>query len=238
MPNEKLRILAFGAHPDDIEFGCGGVLLAEAERGSEIALRICSCGESGTNGTPEEREAEARVAAKVLGAAIEFLDFGGDCHLEISSANSIRVARQIRATRPDILLSPVSSTEQHPDHVIVSHLCHQAARLARYGGLEELRDLPAHAIRHYFEYAITPGAEPPNERSKVRVDISPHFARWVELMECHQTQLRTRRYLDLQMARARLLGIEAGVEYAQALWSTDDFMVESLSELPKSVRVF
>ncbi len=51
---------AVGAHPDDLEFGCGGVLLAEAARGSEISLCICSRGEAGSNGTPDEREAEAR----------------------------------------------------------------------------------------------------------------------------------------------------------------------------------
>ena len=60
MSDSKLRILGVGAHPDDLEFGCGGVLLAEAARGSEISLCICSRGEAGSNGTPNEREAEAR----------------------------------------------------------------------------------------------------------------------------------------------------------------------------------
>ena len=57
-------------------------------------------------------------------------------------------------------------------------------------------------------------------------------------MECHRTQLRTRRYIELQTARARLLGIEAGVEYAQALFPTDDLLVESLTQIPRSVRLF
>ena len=63
---------------------------------------------------------------------------------------------------------------------------------------------------------------PRRDQPTIRVDISAHFARWIELMECHQTQLRTRRYIELQTARARLLGIEAGVEHAQALYATDD----------------
>src|SRR6478672_10050818 len=82
MPDSQPTLLAVGAHPDDIEFGCGGILLAEAERGCAIALCVCSRGEAGTNGTPSEREAEARQAAKVIGATIEFLDFGGDCRLD------------------------------------------------------------------------------------------------------------------------------------------------------------
>ena len=118
MSETKLRILAVGAHPDDVEFGCGGVLLAEAARASEISLCVCSRGEAGSNGTPDEREAEARQAAKMLGATIEFLELGGDAHLEISSANNIAIARQIRVARPDVLLAPVPAPGQHPDHIV------------------------------------------------------------------------------------------------------------------------
>ncbi|CAN5371712.1 bacillithiol biosynthesis deacetylase BshB1 [soil metagenome] len=238
MPETKLRLLALGAHPDDLEFGCGGILLGEAERGSEIAFCICSGGEAGSNGTPDEREAEARAAAKMVGATIEFVELCGDCHLELTAANQIAIAQEIRKVRPGVLLSPTAGANQHPDHLVVSQLCRKAARLARYGGLAELRDRPPHSIQHHLEYAITPGAEPHDDRSKVRLDISGQFSRWVELMECHQTQLRTRRYIDLQTARARLLGLVAGVEYAQTLYPADDFLVKNLTELPPSVRLF
>ncbi|MEO8044047.1 MAG: PIG-L family deacetylase [Spartobacteria bacterium] len=238
MPEPKLRLLAVGAHPDDIEFGCGGILLGEAARGSELALCLCSRGEAGSNGTPNEREAEARQAAQLLGATIDFLELGGDGHLEISAAHNIAIARQIRLTRPDILLAPVGSLDQHPDHAVVSQLCRNAARLARYGGLNELRELPPHAVKHHLEYAITTKADTRYDQQTIRVDISAHFERWIELMECHQTQLRTRRYVELQTARARLLGVEAGVAYAQAVSTTDDMLVKSLTELPASVRLF
>ena len=238
MSDSKLRILGVGAHPDDLEFGCGGVLLAEAARGSEISLCICSRGEAGSNGAPNEREAEARSAAQILGAKIDFLEMGGDAHLEICAANNIAIARQIRAARPDVLLSPVASPDQHPDHIVVSHLCRNAVRLARYGGLAELRDLSPHRIRRHLEYAITPSAESGQEQRTIRVDISEYFARWVELMECHQTQLRTRRYIELQTARARLLGLESGIEYAQALHVLDAFLIKNFGELPPSVHLF
>ena len=228
-----MRILAIGAHPDDIEFACGGVLLVEAARGSEITLCICSRGESGTNGTPEEREAEARRAAALLGAKIEFLELGGDCHFRLTNENSFALARQIRLVRPDVLLSSVTSDDQHPDHAIVGKLARDAARFARYGGIAELRDLEPHSIGHQFEYAVTPGAEP-RDRARIRVDISEQYEKWIALMECHQTQLRTRRYVELQTARAHLLGIEAGVEYAQALFAGDELLVRRLSELPAS----
>jgi LmbE family N-acetylglucosaminyl deacetylase len=238
MSDSKLRILGVGAHPDDLEFGCGGVLLAEAARGSEISLCICSRGEAGSNGAPNERDAEARSAAQILGAKIDFLEMGGDAHLEICAVNNIAMARQIRTARPDVLLSPVASPDQHPDHIVVSHLCRNAVRLARYGGLAELRDLSPHRIRRHLEYAITPSAESGQEQRTIRVDISEYFSRWVELMGCHQTQLRTRRYIELQTARARLLGLESGIEYAQALYATDAFLIKNFAELPPSVHLF
>ena len=56
-------------------------------------------------------------------------------------------------------------------------------------------------------------------------------------MECHQTQLRTRRYIELQTARARLLGLESGIEYAQALYAPDAFLDQKFhGELPPSVH--
>jgi N-acetylglucosamine malate deacetylase 1 len=238
MSEASLRILAVGAHPDDIEFACGGILLAEAARGSEISLCVCSRGEAGSNGTPEERENEARSAAKIIGAELTFFDFGGDSHLEASNKHSLTLARHIRAVRPDVLLGSVTSLDQHPDHAVIGHLCQDAARFARYGGIAELRDLPAHSIKHHFRYAVTPSAEPGCDQIAIRVDISAHFARWVELMECHRTQLRTRNYIDLQTARARLLGVEAGVEYAQALFPLDHFLVQTLAEIPPAIRLF
>lgn len=233
-----MRVLAVGAHPDDIEFGCGGVLLGEAERGSAISLLVCSRGESGTHGTPAEREAETRRAAGLLHAeSLEFLDLGGDAHLEATNAHALLLARHIRRTRPHVVLAPTTERNQHPDHAAVGSLCRDAARFARYGKIAELLDLPPHAIRHFFHYAITPGAEPAGAL-ELRIDVGAQFQRWIELMECHATQMRTRRYVELQTARARLLGLEAGVEYATALFPVDPFLVRSLAEIPASVRLF
>ncbi|MEO5722166.1 MAG: hypothetical protein ABIR71_11935, partial [Chthoniobacterales bacterium] len=133
---------------------------------------------------------------------------------------------------------PTGTANQHPDHIVVRQLAETAARLARYGGLDELRDLPPHRVTHCFGYAVTPAAEPARDRLALRIDIGAPFERWIQLMECHRTQLRTRKYIELQTARARLLGLEAGVEYAQAIFPIDDFLVENLGQLPPSVRLF
>ena len=237
-PKSSARILAVGAHPDDVEFGCGGVLLAEAARGNRIHLHVCSRGESASNGTRADREAEARSAAVLLGAKLKFLELGGDSHIAASVPNAITIARAIRTVRPDILLAPTVTPDQHPDHVAVGRLCVDALRLARSGGIAELRELPPHAVGNFFSFAVTPSAEPARDCAAVHVDISAYFKAWVHLMECHKTQLRTRDYIELQTARARLLGVQAGVEYAQALFLGDHLLVKTLAELPPAIRLY
>ena len=83
---EAVSLLAIGAHPDDIEFGCGGVVAQEIQAGRTAHLVVCSRGESGTNGNPDERTKEAESAAAVLGASLEFTDLGSDAHFECSVA--------------------------------------------------------------------------------------------------------------------------------------------------------
>ncbi len=84
----KTKILAIGPHPDDIEFGCAPVLIQEIQKGNQVRILVLTKGEASTAGTPEERVEEARAAAKLMGAEIEFLEMGGDCHLrqDIQSA--------------------------------------------------------------------------------------------------------------------------------------------------------
>ncbi len=73
-----MNILAIGPHPDDIEFGCSPILIKEARSGNQVRMLMLSRGEAGTAGTPEGREEESRSAARLMGASIDFLDFGGD----------------------------------------------------------------------------------------------------------------------------------------------------------------
>src|SRR5882757_11421572 len=96
-PKSKLApLLAFGAHPDDIEFGCGGVIANETRAGRKVHFVICSRGEAGTHGTPKQRTAEAKKAAALLGATVEFIGLDGDSHLEIRTAHAIKIAGILR----------------------------------------------------------------------------------------------------------------------------------------------
>lgn len=220
-----MNILAIGAHPDDIEFGCAPVLIQEIERGHRVKTLVLSRGEAGSSGTPEQREQESRAAAKLMGAEVEFLDFGGDCRIECHPRNALRLAIEIRKERPGVVLAPNPEENQHPDHSIVGRLVRDASRLARYGGLEELKGLATHAIGALLFYNITLHMGRPD----LIVDVTGVVEKWEAVMRCHETQLRAKGYFDLQMSAARVLGLSAGVEYAIGLLVNDPIRVESVS---------
>jgi LmbE family N-acetylglucosaminyl deacetylase len=236
---EPAPLLAFGAHPDDIEFGCGGIIAREARAGRRIHFVVCSRGEAGSHGTSAVRTAEARRAARILGATVEFVGLDGDAHLEVKAAHALKLAGIIRRIRPGTVLAPSLEPNQHPDHYRLGQLVRDATRLARYGGLKELKSRPTHAIGQLFFYAVTPEAEPAGMQP-VLVDLASAeiVAQWTAAMEAHASQLRTRNYVELQVARARVHGLRAGLEYAQPLYPNDPLVFDSLAAITGSARRF
>ena len=236
---DRAPLVAFGAHPDDLEFGCGGILAREAHHGRPMHLVVCSRGEAGTNGSPAERTREAEKAAKLLGATIEFVELDGDAHLEIRSAHALKLAAILRRLRPALVLSPTTEQNQHPDHWRLGTLVRDATRLARYGNVAGLRELTPHAIGGLFYYALGPGSEP-SHPPPVLIDLSaPEIMQaWTAAMEAHASQLKTRNYVELQLARARVHGLNAGVAHAQPLWPNDPLVFGSLAPLTHASSKF
>jgi LmbE family N-acetylglucosaminyl deacetylase len=236
---ESVPLLAFGAHPDDIEFGCGGVIAKETQAGRKAHLVICSRGEAGTYGTPAQRVAEAKKSAALLGATVEFIELDGDAHLEVRVAHGIKLAGILRRVRPGIVLAPSLVENQHPDHARLGQLVRDAARLSRYGGLKELSGKPIHAIEQLFFYAVTPEAEPVGV-TPVLIDVSASaiLAAWKASMVAHLTQVSARSYIELQLTRARLRGLRAGIGHAIALFPNDPLVLDSLAQIGRGARRF
>ncbi len=232
-------MLVFAAHPDDTEFGCGGVVAGETRAGRAAHLVICSRGEAASQGTPAERTVEAEKGAALLGAAIEFLELDGDAHLEPRVAHAITLAGIIRRVRPGIVLAPSLVENQHPDHCRLGGLVRDATRLARYGGVRELLAQPAHATGQLFYYAVTADAEPAGV-TPVLVDISAPetMAAWTAAMEAHASQNRGRGYVEMQLTRARLHGMRAGTGHAMPLFPNDPLVVDSLAQITRGARRF
>jgi len=237
-PSELTPLLAFGAHPDDIEFGVGGVLAAEARQGRAIHLVVGSRGEAGTNGTPDERTAEAETAAKLLGATLEFVDLGGDANIEATRAGARQLAAIIRWVRPGVILAPTTEPDQHPAHAALGAMVRDAARLARYGGLEALQPAEPHAIAHLLYYAISPDAAPAAGKPLLYQLSDDDVAVWQRAMEAHASQMKTRDYVTLQLTRARLLGLNAGLGHAIGLYPNDPLAISSLGSLGAGSRRF
>ena len=230
-----MNILAVGPHPGEIEFGCAAVLIKEATRRNRVKILVLSRGEAGSSGTPELREQEARAAAKLIGADISFLDFGGDCHLEYRRENVIAIATEVRRERPDVVLGPHPRENQHPDHVAIGRMLRDACRLARYGGLTELLSFRAHKIGALLFYNITAHVSPVPD---IVVDVSDFVHEWEAVMHCHQTQVGSKQYMELQMAAARTLGLAAGFDLAVGLYANDPICVNDLSVIAHSARAF
>lgn len=120
------RALAIGAHPDDIEFGCGGTLAKWASEGCAVYLAVCTDGSKGSWNAFEDqarliitRQEEQRAAASVLGAKADVVFLGwSDGELEAGQEQRRRIARLIRETAPDVVLGhdPWKRYRLHPDH--------------------------------------------------------------------------------------------------------------------------
>ena len=238
-PEGRAPLLAFGAHPDDIEFACGAVIAQETRAGREAHFVVCSRGEAGSYGNPKLRTAEAKRAAMLLGATIVFLELDGDARLEMRAAHAIKIADLIRRFHPGIVLAPTVVENQHPDHWRLGRLVRDATRIARYGGVKELRRQKPHGIDHLMFYAVTPEAEP-RDISPVLIDVSaPEIvSAWSAAMQAHESQVTARNYIETQLTRARLLGMRAGVGHAIALFPNEPLLFDSLAQTSRSARHF
>lgn len=125
----KLDILAFGAHPDDIEISVGGMIISEVKQGKKVGLIDMTRGELGTRGTPDIRDVEAMNAAKMMGVAVrENLGFE-DGLFELNNENKFKVIDVIRRYQPDIVITN-APYDRHPDHGRAAALVVEAAFLS------------------------------------------------------------------------------------------------------------
>ena len=131
----KVDILAFGAHPDDVEMGCGGTIAKSTSQGKTVGIIDLTRGELGTNGSVEIRDEEASSAASIIGAKFRINLGLEDGFVFNNKENQIEVIKAIRHYKPDIILSP-TQIDRHSDHGKASDLIYEAAFLS---GLSKLK---------------------------------------------------------------------------------------------------
>ena len=180
----SLDALAIGAHPDDVELGCGGTLAGLVESGRSVGILHLTSGEAGTRGDAETRRAEARAAASILGAELHLLDCG-DGALRTGRDEEDSLIRKLRETRPRLVLAPAPQ-DRHPDHARAFRLVRDACF---YAGLAERSpDLgPPHRPSAMFSYMQHDVSFVPS----FVVDVSSTWERKMSALDAYASQLHS-----------------------------------------------
>jgi N-acetylglucosamine malate deacetylase 1 len=221
----KLDILAIAAHPDDIELGCAGTLLASVAQGRRIGIVDLTRGELGTRGTPEIRAAEAEAAAKILGA--ELRDNVGlpDGFFQNDKEHQLALIPYIRKYQPDIVLANAQE-DRHPDHGKGANLIYDACFLS---GLRQITTFdefgnPQAAWRPKFIYHFT---QDRYIKPDFVVDITPYWKKKEEAIRAFRSQfydpsspepnsyISSPEFLEFVEARSKEYGHYIGVKYGE-----------------------
>jgi LmbE family N-acetylglucosaminyl deacetylase len=221
--------LVIFAHPDDAEFMCGGTVAAWAKEGTEVHYCVVTDGSAGSNepGVTREqmvpvREREQRAAAEILGVAgVHFLGFV-DGELEVTRETRAAVTRVVRRVRPEVIVAPDPS-RLWSGNGYINHWDHKQA-----GTLALCAVMPDAPSRPQFSELLDEGLEPfevPNlwlaaEDPDTYVDIGKTLELKLEALRAHESQ-GTDDAEDWVRQRARELGEQGGMEYAEAFRAFD-----------------
>jgi bacillithiol biosynthesis deacetylase BshB1 len=175
-----VEVLAVGAHPDDVELGCGGLLLNLKGRGYRFGILDLTAGEKASRGSPKERAAEAKAAADLLGAtARECLELP-DTKLDATPGAVRLAAEAVRRWRPKLVVS-MNPTDEHPDHRACAQIVERAVFLSALRGYEAEGE--PHRVRRIIRYSRHSWFQP-----SFVVDISEVVERKLEAVRCFKSQ--------------------------------------------------
>ena len=236
----ELDILAFAAHPDDVELAASATLMRHIELGYKVGIIDLTQGELGSRGTIETRYEEAKVSSEIMGIHARMNLKMADGFFEINESNKRLIIEQIRRFRPKIILAN-AIRDRHPDHGRASQLVSEAAF---YAGLVKIEtswedvQQQAHrpnAVYHYIQdYSIKPDFV---------VDATPYFDRKMKAIQAFKTQffnpestepdtpISGETFMEFIKSRARDLGRPAGFEYAEGFTVERNIGVSDLFDL-------
>lgn len=217
-----LDLLAFGAHPDDVEVGAGGIIAAHTQKGYTCGIIDLTAGEMASNGTVPQRRAEARKAAAILKCTVrECLDLP-DAALDTGQDAIYSVVAALRRLRPQVVLAPYYTQDRHPDHNAAGELLRRAVYLSG------LRRLPVKGEpfrpQHLYFFLLSVDLVP-----NAIVDVSAVYSRKEEALDAHRSQFGQDRkeavatlvnspcYRRYVRNRDAYFGSLTGVEYGEGL---------------------
>lgn len=184
LPDQKYNydILAIGAHPDDVEHCIGGTLLKLGDQGKSICIVHMTHGESGTYGSREKRDSEARATAEYLKADVRWMDFE-DTRIEDSLDARLKMIKLIRDVRPRLIFCQYYEYPlMHRDHEATGMIVRNSFRMCRFKNIDTGNEpfwipniayyLLPHQVRPSFVY-----------------DVTDVHDRWVEMANLYDSQL-------------------------------------------------
>lgn len=236
----KLDILAFGAHPDDVELGCSGTIAKEVALGKKVGIIDLTRGELGTRGSVEIRNSESAKAAEILGVSIrENLDMRDGFFIN-DEAHQLKVIQMIRKYQPEIVLCN-AITDRHIDHgkgsKLVSDACFLSGlvKMETESNGEKQQAWRPKVVYHYIQWQ--------NIEPDFVVDISDFIEAKMKSVQAYASQfydpnskepvtpIASKNFLDSIKYRAQDLGRLVGVEYAEGFTTERYVAVNSLADL-------
>ena len=220
----KVDILAFGAHPDDVELGCAGSILSAIATGKTVGIVDLTRGELGTRGTVEIRDQEAQNAAKILGVSFRKNLGFRDGFFTNNEAHQLKVIKLIRLHKPDVVLCNAIE-DRHIDHPkgseLVSNACFLSG-LVKVGTQVDGSTQEAWRPKQVYHYIQWKDIEP-----DFVVDISAYIDQKMKSIEAYssqffdskskapQTPISSQNFLESVRYRAQNLGRLSGVAAAE-----------------------
>jgi N-acetylglucosamine malate deacetylase 1 len=236
----KLDILAFGAHPDDVELGCGATIAKEISLGKTVGIIDLTRGELGTRGTAETRDVESQNASKILKVSVrENLKFR-DGFFRNNEKHQLEIIRLIRKYKPEIVLCNAIK-DRHIDHGKGSQLVSDACFLSGLIKIETSLDgniqepWRPKVVYHYIQWS--------NIEPDFVVDVSQFIDIKMDAIKAYKTQfynpenkepetpITSKNFLDSVLYRAQDLGRLIGADYGEGFTVERYLAVNSLSDL-------
>ena len=236
----KLDILAFGAHPDDVELGCGGTIAKELHLGKKIGIVDLTRGELGTRGSAEIRDKESAKAAEILGVTVRENLKMRDGFFKNDEEHQLKVIEMIRKYKPEIVLCNAID-DRHIDHGKGSKLVSDACFLSGLRRIETYHDGQVQevwrpkVVYHYIQWK--------NIEPDFVVDITGFQNKKVEAIMAYDSQffnpdtnepvtpIATKNFLDSINYRAQDLGRLIGTDFGEGFTVERYLAVNSLTDL-------
>lgn len=240
MKKITLDILAFGAHPDDVELGCGGTLAKEIKNNKKVGIIDLTRGELGTRGSADLRDEEAKKAADILGVTVRENLRMRDGFFQNNEENQMKVIQMIRKYRPKIVLCNAVS-DRHIDHGKGSSLVSDACFLSGLRKIETFYDgilqeaFRPQVVYHYIQWN--------QANPDFVVDITGFMDVKVDSVLAYSSQfftpnaqepitpIATQNFLDSLTYRAQDLGRMIGTDFAEGFTTERLLAVNYLEDL-------